>query len=367
MTKAKVTGNKARTPKPKPKLQVTASLEDIEIQPFVDRITSAYWQGVDSVLDMAKACADAVAKLKDEEQQKRLLRLLDIPMTEATFSKHVKVGNVKWLHAPDLRPSLPQGLTILYELSFLTDEQAKAAIANRTIQPKLSRQEAHKLRQGNRSPAKKADYPSDDGKLTEPETSESRSPAPYAVITLPSQVDCAVLVKVRKLLDEIASFEDITVTYPWEAIGDDNMRRQDERQHRVHSRLIKIVKREIGREVAERVSKRKSPKMPKATFLRKMGWSFDDTLRIDPDDGEDRIREVLGLLGIEHRLDDLITQAESEVRNTKLHPLDGYPEIIGEIEPPALPSAWLSKKKVIDPKAVETFRFDQQDPSIDSR
>jgi hypothetical protein len=129
------------------------SLTDFE-QPSVanysDRITRAWYKSVESYFDTAAYCADAAVQLTPDE---RVELISTLPFGDVTFSKFIRIGNKARSLAPEVRRHLPARYTIIYAITFLSDEELSLAIAAKIIRPDMKREDLEQWLASHRAPA----------------------------------------------------------------------------------------------------------------------------------------------------------------------------------------------------------------------
>ena len=106
------------------------------VSEYAERITGAWHNSVDSVFEMSRLCAEADQRLNDDDKKELIARL---PFDRTRFVKLAKVGRDQRLQDPQIRPLLPEHHTILYELAGLTDDELKAAVAAKVVNPEMKR------------------------------------------------------------------------------------------------------------------------------------------------------------------------------------------------------------------------------------
>jgi hypothetical protein len=97
---------------------------------------------VESILETARLCAEANAKLPKKEKH---ALLAELPFEHPTFSKLAKIGSDPRIHADSIKGLLPPSYSIMYALSSLSDEQLQHAVDSGVLHPKATRTDIESL------------------------------------------------------------------------------------------------------------------------------------------------------------------------------------------------------------------------------
>jgi hypothetical protein len=118
--------------------QGTAALpEDVNrVAKLSRRIRDNFHDAVESIYEVARACAEASHVLTLSEK-KSLLE--ELPFSEATFSKYVQIGADERFADEMVRRLLPPSFSTIYEIRALSDERFREAISTGVINPDLKR------------------------------------------------------------------------------------------------------------------------------------------------------------------------------------------------------------------------------------
>jgi hypothetical protein len=113
------------------------------IAEYISAINGNWRRGVDALMNIARLCAKADARLTTA-QKSELIHAL--PFGNTAFSKFVQIGSDIRLYAPEIQSLLPPHYTITYAVTLLTDEELKRAIAEQVIHPDMTRARLQKWR-----------------------------------------------------------------------------------------------------------------------------------------------------------------------------------------------------------------------------
>jgi hypothetical protein len=117
--------------------------ENNPVSTYAQKINAAWTKSVDSVIATAVLCAEADAKFEGEDKE-ALKRALTFKAS--TFSKLAKIGNDRRLHDEKTRSLLPPAYSIIYEVTFLSDERLQYAISSGKLHCEATRDEVVALR-----------------------------------------------------------------------------------------------------------------------------------------------------------------------------------------------------------------------------
>lgn len=284
-----------------------------KVKGYANSINDSWRKSTDSVIETARLCAEADKKLKGADKNKLFIVLT---FNKATFSKLAKIGSNEYLLSKDLRPSLPPGYSILYELAKLTDDELKLAIKERVINPNMTRSDlerwvAERKGEGQDSEDEKEKY-----KL-------------FATLRAPSNLGKEQEVQLEKALDELMKDFGIAVQRPRNLESDAMMR------------IVRKVNDHIRRGARQFIRQLKSARLGDRSNLsasdREKIWVFsDDELKIDDNATWEQIEEVLNLVGARdhfERLRDEALRLHGVSENTvRAHPDITEEQAMAEIE-----------------------------------
>ncbi len=103
---------------------------------FAASISAGWQKTTESIIAVAKLCAEAADKLSVEEKRYLVARL---PFGESAFSKLSSIGKDKRLTEPNVVKLLPPSYSTIYEATHLTDDRLKAALNSNLLRPDASR------------------------------------------------------------------------------------------------------------------------------------------------------------------------------------------------------------------------------------
>jgi hypothetical protein len=112
--------------------------ETLLLPEYVARINASWRKTADGVLETARLCAQAQDGLRSKDRAK-LIKQLDF--NAATFSKLVKIGSREQLQDESVKSLLPPSYSIVYEVAKLDDAELQSAIADKIINPGMTRSE----------------------------------------------------------------------------------------------------------------------------------------------------------------------------------------------------------------------------------
>lgn len=142
------------------------------VSSYANRIGASWRQAVQDVMEVARLCAEASARLTAAQKSELMAHL---PFRWATFSKLAQIGADTRLNAPEIQRLLPPHYTTMYAVTLLKDEELKQAIAERVLHPDMKREE---LQKWHRAPPRKVGrVPSSKGVASDSDDGGNR-PAP---------------------------------------------------------------------------------------------------------------------------------------------------------------------------------------------
>jgi hypothetical protein len=111
---------------------------DAALDHFVSVIRDGWRKHIETILLQAKHCAEARRTLDPLQKQKLYRRL---PFKQSMFSKLADVGESRALFAANVRKHLPSNWSLIYLLRNLSGEELEAAISQKVLTPKATRNE----------------------------------------------------------------------------------------------------------------------------------------------------------------------------------------------------------------------------------
>jgi hypothetical protein len=129
----------------------TRTSGDAKVDHYATSIVRGWRETVESILQIGKTCAEAFASLDHLQRQKLYEKL---PFGEATFSKLITIGKSETLLDVEVQEHLPPSWSIMYQLTNLTREEARKAIAEEALTPETTRTELNKWISKNSSSRK---------------------------------------------------------------------------------------------------------------------------------------------------------------------------------------------------------------------
>ena len=116
---------------------------DREVTNYIDHIGASWRRGVQGLMEVARLCAEANARLK-AAQKSELIACL--PFRQATFSKFAQIGADTRLNAAEIQRLLPPCYTTVYAVTLLKDEELSLAIAEKVLHPDMNRSQLQRWR-----------------------------------------------------------------------------------------------------------------------------------------------------------------------------------------------------------------------------
>jgi hypothetical protein len=147
---------------------------------FVQRIQTTWQKRTSSIFAVAEACHEANKQL-NKKQKTKLYETL--PFSKPTFVKLSQIGGDPRL--PGIADRLPASFSIIYEITLLSDEELKRAVASQNIHPKVQRADIIKLRTATQAVAKGLDK---GGNTQKPDLPIVQAGKPYQ-LRMPESVD----------------------------------------------------------------------------------------------------------------------------------------------------------------------------------
>jgi hypothetical protein len=111
---------------------------------WAKRITEAWQKQVPSIFETGSLLESAKAELRRGDWMKMIKS--DLPFSQSTANKLMKIAACDHLRNSDHGPSLPAHWRTLFELTLLTAEQFKHANQTGAINPKMQRKDTRALR-----------------------------------------------------------------------------------------------------------------------------------------------------------------------------------------------------------------------------
>lgn len=111
------------------------------VSSYGNRIGASWRRVVQDVMEVARLCAEASARLTAAQKSELMAHL---PFRRATFSKLAQIGADSRLNAPEIQRLLPPHYTTMYAVTLLNDEELIQAFAEKVLHPDLKRVELQK-------------------------------------------------------------------------------------------------------------------------------------------------------------------------------------------------------------------------------
>jgi len=152
-------------------LGVAPAVSPISLDEIVNQINRTVSRNLDQELELARLCASAesLAEVHKEEFFSKL------KMSPTVFSMHCRIGTCSDLYRAKVKQQIPSGYSVLYQLTFLTEEQRRVAIEEGELTRTSTRQDVLALRT-------KCEQAAEKGRREEPEgeakARSERRPAP---------------------------------------------------------------------------------------------------------------------------------------------------------------------------------------------
>jgi hypothetical protein len=108
------------------------------IEDFVCRIQEGWQKLTETVLAVAKVCAEANQTLTRADRSELIRRLR---LSRTVFAKLAAIGADSRLHEPEIRGLLPPHYSVVYELTKFSSEEMEAALEAKVIHRKAKRAE----------------------------------------------------------------------------------------------------------------------------------------------------------------------------------------------------------------------------------
>jgi hypothetical protein len=116
---------------------------------WAQRIADAWQKQVPSIFEVGSLLEAANLELRRGEWMAMIKR--DLPFSQSTVNKLIKIAACDHLRNSEHVPSLPAHWGTLYQLTLLTAEQFERGIASGAINPKIQRKDVKALRGGGQS------------------------------------------------------------------------------------------------------------------------------------------------------------------------------------------------------------------------
>ena len=263
-----------------------------KIDGFRLRIESNWQKITRSIIEVAKACAEANEALSSPEKK---VLLDQLSFGEAVFSKLAAIGNDKRLHRPQILKSLPASYSVIYEVTHLGDKELNAAVADKTITPSVSRSEILFLRKGGKAAQRKP-------RIANVNTDKL---AFFAEIKLPLGLKKERAREINKFLIELERSEGAKITRSVDLPKYTQiMERYEKAQSKYYDRVLMAMRSLLKKDISILKTQKQNGK-PTTGFL-----SDELNLNVARHELDSRMREVLATLGRENDYDILRRKAE---------------------------------------------------------
>jgi len=117
---------------------------------WAKRITEAWQKQLPSIFEVASLLESAKTELRHGDWAKMIKS--DLPFSQSTANKLMKIGACEHLRNSERVPNLPAHWGTLFELTLLTTEQFEHGITTATINPKMQRKDVRALRGDGQMP-----------------------------------------------------------------------------------------------------------------------------------------------------------------------------------------------------------------------
>ena len=144
----------------------------------------------------------------------------------------------------------------------------------------------------------------------------------YAVIKIPKPMKQSAFGNLNAILDDVKVVPGVELLHPWEGVMEAFQKKQADREQRV-AKTLRALAKQLAKDTIVRLHRQTAPQMKLKKFRERVGW-FDDTIAIEVDAGEDRIREVLSLIGVVDQFDELRKKADLRVLPVEMPRCAGY-------------------------------------------
>jgi hypothetical protein len=165
------------TPQPGQTQQAAAGINTLSRGKWARRITECWQKQVPSIFEVAAALESAQAELRKRDWTAMVRN--DLPFSQSTATKLVKIAKCDHMRNSDHGPNLPACWRTLFELTLLTPEQFADGIARGVVNPKMQRKHVKELRGGGRD---------ETGGSTHPALKQRLADAQREIATLKAQL-----------------------------------------------------------------------------------------------------------------------------------------------------------------------------------
>ncbi len=272
-----------------------SSLLSATVGRYRRRIEANWQKATGSVIEVAKACAEANKVLGT--LQKRAL-IGQLPFGESVFSKLAAIGGDKRLHTQRMLKNLPPNYSIIYEITQLDNKQLNGAIHKNIITPGVSRAEIVTIRKGG---------------VPRRNTQGDDKMAFFAEILLPRSISCERLTQIAMYLAKLEETEGAVIVRPTDLPKYCQLVERYERAlARYQSAVLQSMRKTLKREISSLKTQIRHGKKTTG-FLR-------DELDLDVPVIElhERVYKVLTMLGRESDFDTLRQEAERAANSKAL-------------------------------------------------
>jgi hypothetical protein len=126
--------------------QAAAGINTLSRGKWARRITESWQKQVPSIFEVAALLESAQAELRKRDWTAMVRN--DLPFSQSTATKLVRIAKCDHLRNSDHGPNLPACWRTLFELTLLTPEQFADGIARGVVNPKMQRKHVKELRGG---------------------------------------------------------------------------------------------------------------------------------------------------------------------------------------------------------------------------
>lgn len=254
------------------------------IRGYAERIREHWLNATASIMEVARLCAEANDRLSRPDKRQLLEA---VPFSPPTFSKLAQIGTDRRLQSTRVQKLLPPNYSIIYSVAQLEDAEFKTAIKEGIVNPTLKRAELEKWLE-DRNPGDKQPKP----------RTVNLPDVFFAAIRLPEELPPEQMNHLNKLLDQLRLEFNVEIIRPRDLYA--------EAMGRWHNRVLDHMRKAARRMVRE--MKQRATKRGKKWVL-----TWDET-EIDRFADENRIQEVLDMIGREDELSKLREVAYAEVK-----------------------------------------------------
>lgn len=268
------------------------------IESYATKITSHWHKAASEILEVAKLCVEANAKLGSDGRKQLVDKL---PFDHSRFSMLLKIGRNVRINTPEVRQLLPPSFTTIYEVAQLTEGELQMAITTNILHPKSRREDFKKWRKNKLVPKGAARFPL------------------YARVHLTKKLSSEEMNVLRQAIDQLGSEFGLKIARP-EDFHNTRSAGWSERVLRyIRTEARKIAKRELKR--SEQARGGCDAALPKPS---------PEEIVIERDADEDQIKQVLMTYGLEEELGFLQEKARRKYPHNG--PYDYWPDTVYPVD-----------------------------------